>query len=166
MKKQNADMEKTYKKAEIFAGILLIAVIVGILVMVLTSPRGAKPEATPEPTPKPTPDTTVAVTAAPTPTPTPPITAIRLYSYGRELDDGVFTMYVGDKPVELTAAIEPDGLNLPVGWTFSDQDSGSMEVSSDGITCSITALKPSGKNELTVVCNNLYTSIPVYIWEK
>jgi len=75
-------------------------------------------------------------------------------------------MYVGDKPVELTAAIEPDGLNLPVEWTLSDQESASMEVSSDGITCSITPLKPTGKNELTVVCNNLYTSIPVYIWEK
>ena len=162
MDKQNENMKKNYRFAAIGAGILALAVIAGILVMVLTSPRSAKPEPTPDPTPEPT----VTVTAAPTPTPTPPITAIRLYAYGRELDDGGITLYVGDNPAELTAAIEPTGLVLPIGWTFSDQESVSMEVSSDGVTCKITALKPSGRNDLTVVCNNLYTSIPVYLWNK
>ena len=33
-------------------------------------------------------------------------------------------------------------------------------------TCRITALKPSGRNDLTVICNNMYTSIPVYLWNK
>ena len=162
MKKQNEEMEKTYKGTKIFASILLLAVIAGISVMVLTSPRGTKPE----PTPEPTPELTVTATAAPTPTPTPPITAIHLYSYGRELTADGITLYVGDNPVELTAAIEPDGLVLPIGWTFSDQESVSMEVSSDGTACKITALKPTGRNDLTVVCNNLYTSIPVYLWNK
>jgi hypothetical protein len=41
-----------------------------------------------------------------------------------------------------------------------------MNVSSDGKTCTITALKPAGRQDLSVVCNNLYTSIPVYLWEK
>ena len=159
---KNDDMEKTFKGTKIFAGILLIAVIAGILVMVLTSPRSAKAE----PTPIPTAETTVTATAAPTPTPTPPIIAIRLYAYGRELTADGITLYVGDNPAELTAAIEPDGLVLPIGWTFSDQESVSMEVSSDGVTCKITALKPTGRNDLTVVCNNLYTSIPVYLWNK
>lgn len=166
MKKQNGDMEKTHKEAALFAGILILAVIAGIVVMVLTSPRGAKAEATPAPTEEPA--VTVTATPAPTPTstPTPPITAIRLYAYGRELDAGGFTLYVGDKPVELTAEIEPAELNLPIGWTFSDQEAVSMNVSSDGKTCTITALKPAGRQDLSVVCNNLYTSIPVYLWEK
>ena len=162
MDRKNDNMKKNYRCAVFGTGILALAVIAGILVMVLTSPRNAKPESTPEPTTEPT----VTVTAAPTPTPTPPITAIRLYAYGRELDDGGITLYVGDNPAELTAAIEPAGLVLPIGWTFSDQESVSMEVSSDGVTCKITALKPSGRNDLTVVCNNLYTSIPVYLWNK
>ena len=162
MDRKDESTKKSYRFAVFGAGILALAVIAGILVMVLTSPRNAKPESTPEPTTEPT----VTVTAAPTPTPTPPITAIRLYAYGRELDDGGITLYVGDNPAELTAAIEPAGLVLPIGWTFSDQESVSMEVSSDGVTCKITALKPSGRNDLTVVCNNLYTSIPVYLWNK
>lgn len=163
MKRQNEEQKNNSLRFSVVgAGILLLAVVAGILVMVLTSPRSAKPEPTQEPTTVPT----VTATAAPTPTPTPPITAIRLYAYGRELDDGGITLYVGDKPAELTAAIEPAGLVLPIGWTFSDQESVSMEVSSDGVTCKITALKPSGRNDLTVVCNNLYTSIPVYLWNK
>ena len=54
-------------------------------------------------------------------TPTPGVTAIRLYAYGRELmvADG-FTLYVGDKPVEITAVLEPDVPNAQVGWTFSN----------------------------------------------
>ena len=163
MKRQNEkQVNNSLRFSAVGAGILLLAVIAGILVMVLTSPRSVKVEPTPEPTPAPA----VTVTAAPTPTPTPPITAIHLYAYGRELTADGITLYVGDHPVELTAAIEPAGLVLPVGWTFSDQESVSMEVSSDGITCQITALKPTGRNDLTVICNNLYTSIPVYLWEK
>ena len=161
MKRQNEEQRNnSLRFSAIGAGILLLAVIAGILVMVFTSSQTAKPEPTPEPTPEP------IATATAAPTPTPPITAIRLYAYGREIDDGGITLYIGDNPTELTAAIEPDGLVLPIGWTFSDQESVSMEVSSDGVTCKITALKPSGRNDLTVVCNNLYTSIPVYLWNK
>ena len=95
MKNQDEGMKKTRLFMSLGAGILLFAVIAGILVMVLTSPRSARPEPTPEPTPV---AATIAVTAAPTPTPTPSVTAIRLYAYGRELDAGGFTLYVGDIP--------------------------------------------------------------------
>ena len=32
--------------------------------------------------------------------------------------------------------------------------------------CTVTVLQPKGKNELKVVCGNLYTVIPVYLWER
>ena len=154
-------MEKSSKRTVLIgAAVLALAVVAGVLVMVLTSPRSAKPEPSPELTPEP------AVTVAAAPTPTPEVTAIRLYAFGRELTADGITLYVGDKPVELSAVIEPEGLNLPVGWTFSNQEAVSLEVSGDGMTCTITALQPKGRNDLTVVCSNLYTSIPVFLWSK
>ena len=163
MRNENKEMEKSSKRTVLIgAAVLALAVIAGIVVMVLTSPRSAKPEPSPELTPEPA----VTVAATPTPTPTPEVTAIRLYAFGRELTADGITLYVGDKPVELSAVIEPEGLNLPVGWTFSNQEAVSLEVSGDGMTCKITALQPKGRNDLTVVCNNLYTSIPVFLWNK
>ena len=53
-----------------------------------------------------------------------------------------------------------------VGWSFSDQQAATLEVSSDGRTCKITAVKPNGRNDLTVTCQNLDTSIPVYLWDR
>ncbi len=163
MKRQKEDLEmKQYKPVLIGAGLIIVAILAGILVNVLSSPKNVEPEPTPEPAAA----VTVSPPPTPTPTPTPTVTAIRLYSFGRELDAGGITLYVGDKPVELSAVIEPADAKLPVGWTFSDQESASLDVSSDGMTCKITALKPTGRNDLTVICNNLYTSIPVYLWEK
>lgn len=153
-------MDGNFKFAKIGAALLILAVIAGVLVLVLSSPRTAKPEATPEPTSAPT------VSVAPTPTPMPEVTAIRIYAFGRQLDDGGITLYVGDKPVELHLDIEPAGLNLPIEWSFSNEEAASLDVSSDGMICTITALEPKGKNELQVTCNNLYTSIPVYLWER
>ena len=158
-KTKQADPEKNrYLPVLIGAGLIMLAVLAGILVNVLSSPRDAKPEPTPAPS--------ATVTAPPTPTPTPDVTSIRLYAYGREIDADGFTLYVGDKPVEISAVIEPAGLNLPVGWTLSDQGAASLEVSGDGLICKMTALKPNGRNELTVICQNLYTSVPVFLWEK
>ena len=169
MKKQEELEKKVNHFTKIAAGILLLAVVAGFLVMVLTSRRKAEPEPTPAPAPtqavQPTP--AAAAAASPVKTPTPGVTAIRLYAYGRELmvADG-FTLYVGDKPVEITAVLEPDVPNVPVGWTFSDQEAASLDVSSDGRTCTITAKKATGRNDITVVCQDISTSMPVFLWDK
>ena len=156
------DTNQLLKPAKIGAILLCVAVIIGVLVMLLSSPRRVKVETTPEPTAKP------VVSAAPTPTPTPApeLTAIRLYAYGRELNADGITLYVGDKPVEIYADLEPEGLNYPVEWSFSNEEAVSLEASDDGMKCTVTVLQPKGKNELKVICHNLYTTIPVYLWEK
>ena len=162
---------KTEKKVERFtilaAGILLLAVLAGVLVIVLTSPKKPKPEPTTAPAQMTDPEPAATETPPPAKTPTPGVTSIRLYAYGRELmvADG-FTLYVGDKPVEITAVLEPDVPNAQVGWTFSNQEAASLDVSSDGRTCTITALKPTGRNDITVVCQDVTTSMPVFLWEK
>ena len=151
-------MKDVLKPAKIGAILLAAAVIVGVLVMIVSSPRSAAPAPTPEPTLVPT------VSATPTPTPPPSITAIRLYAFGRQLDDGGITLYVGDKPVELYADIEPAGSGLPVEWSFSNEEAVTLDV--EDTKCTVTVLQPKGKNELTVTCGNLYTAIPVYLWER
>ena len=153
-------MDQHLKFAKIGAILLAAAVIVGVLVMIVSSPRSAAPAPSPEPTPEP------VVSSTPTPTPPPAITAIRLYAFGRQLDDGGITLYVGDKPVELYADIDPAGTGLPVEWSFSNEEAVTLEASEDGMKCTVTVLQPKGKNELTVTCGNLYTSIPVYLWER
>ena len=67
--------------------------------------------------------------------------------------DGI-TLYVGDKPVEIYVDLEPEGLNYPVEWSFSNEEAVSLEASDDGMKCSVTVLQPKGKNELKVVCHN------------
>ena len=124
------------------------------------APRSVKDEPTPEPTAAP------VVSAAPTPSPAPELTAIRLYAYGRELNADGITLYVGDKPVEIYADLEPEGLNYPVEWSFSNEEAVSLKASDNGMKCTVTAIQPKGKNELKVVCHNLYTTIPVYLWER
>ena len=147
------DTNQLLKPAKIGAILLGVAVIIGVLVMLLSSPRRVKVEPTPEPTAEP------VVSTTPTPTPAPELTAIRLYAYG-------ITLYVGDKPVEIYVDLEPEGLNYPVKWSFSNEEAVSLEPSDDGLKCTVTVLQPKGKNELKVVCHNLYTTIPVYLWER
>ena len=151
------------KPAKIGAILLVAAVIVGVLVMVLSSPKRDLVEPTVQPTSE---LTAVPSSTAPTPAPTPEITAIRLYAYGRQLDADGITLYVGDKPVEIYLDLEPEGLNLPVEWSFSNPEAVSLDISDDGMKCIVTVLQPKGKNELKVVCHNLYTAIPVYLWER
>ena len=148
------------KPAKIGALLLAAAVVIGVLVMVLSSPRSEKVEPTPEQTTEP------VASAIPTPAPAPELTAIRLYAFGRELNADGITLYVGDKPVEIYVDLEPEGLNFPVEWSFSNEDAVSLEASDDGMKCTVTVLQPKGKNELKVVCHNLYTTIPVYLWER
>ena len=154
------DTNQLLKPAKIGAIVLAAAVIIGVAVMLLSSPRSVKAEPTPESTAVP------VVSAAPTPTPVPDLTAIRLYAYGRELNADGITLYVGDKPVEIYVDLEPKGLNYPVEWSFSNEEAVSLEPSDDGLNCTVTVLQPKGKNELKVVCHNLYTTIPVYLWER
>ena len=151
------------KPAKIGAILLVAAVIVGVLVMVLSSPKRDLVEPTVQPTSE---LTAVPSATDPTPAPTPEITAIRLYAYGRQLDADGITLYVGDKPVEIYLDLEPEGLNLPVEWSFSNPEAVSLDISDDGMKCTVTVLQPKGKNELKVVCHNLYTAIPVYLWER
>ena len=141
MKNGKDNLDKNVRFAAIGGGILLLAVIAGILVMVLTSPRNAKPE--PTPTPAPTPEPTVTATETPAQPTVIPITAIRLYAYGRELTQDGFTLYVGDQPVELTAVVEPAEITAPVGWTLDDMEAAALEVSSDGRTVDPDALPES-----------------------
>ena len=154
------DTNQLLKPAKIGAILLAIAVIIGVLVMLLSAPRSAKVEPTPQPT------IAAVASSAPTPTPEPELTAIRLYAYGRELNADGITLYVGDKPVEIYVDLEPKGLNYPVVWSFSNEEAVSMDASDDGMKCTVTVLQPKGKNELKVVCHNLYTTIPVYLWER
>ena len=160
---ERKETNQMLKPAKIGAILLVAAVIVGVLVMVLSSPKKDKVEPTAQPTSDPVPAQTAA---EPTPAPTPELTAIRMYAYGRQLDADGITLYVGDKPVEIYLDLEPEGLNLPVEWSFSNPEAVSLEVSDDGMKCTVTVLQPKGKNELKVVCHNLYTTIPVYLWEK
>ena len=160
---ERKETNQMLKPAKIGAILLVAAVIVGVLVMVLSSPKKDRVEPTAQPTSDPVP---VQTAAEPTPDPTPELTAIRMYAYGRQLDADGITLYVGDKPVEIYLDLEPKGLNFPVEWSFSNPDAVSLEVSDDGMKCTVTVLQPKGKNELKVVCHNLYTTIPVYLWEK
>ena len=154
------DTNQVLKPAKIGAILLGAAVIIGVLVMLFSSPRSDKDEPTPDPTAAP------VVSVAPTPSPAPELTAIRLYAYGRELNADGITLYVGDKPVEIYADLEPKGLNYPVEWSFSNEEAVSLEASDNGMKCTVTVLQPKGKNELKVICHNLYTTIPVYLWER
>ena len=157
---ERKDPNQVLKSAKIGAILLAVAVIIGVSVMLLSSPRSVKVDPTTQPTAAP------VVSAAPAPTPAPELTAIRLYAYGRELNADGITLYVGDKPVEIYADLEPKGLNYPVEWSFSNEEAVSLEASDDGMKCTVSVLQPKGKNELKVVCHNLYTTIPVYLWER
>ena len=121
-----------------------------------------------QPTPLPTPE--IIETIAPTPSPTPTVTSIRLYAFGRELDADGFTAYVGDKAFALTVEVEPELRNPAVSWSITDShdssESAALVISSDGMSCEFTALKPTGKNELTVRCFGAEIVIPVYLWER
>lgn len=147
----------------------ILPVVIGTVLIILALSAGIfvtrytdRPVATPEPTSK------VIVVPARTPSPstTPAISAIRLYTLGAELGADGFTAYVGDKPITLTLEVEPKMVNPPVYWSFSDPDSANLSVGDDRLSCAFTALKPSGKNELSVKCYGAELVIPVYLWNR
>ena len=147
----------------------ILPVVIGTILILLALTAGVyvtrytdKPAATPEPTSK----VIVVPARTPGPTVTPAITSIRLYALGAELGQDGFTAYVGEKALTLTAEIEPKLVNPPVYWSFSDPDSVNLVMGDDRLSCAFTALKPSGKNELTVRCYGAEYVIPVYLWKK
>ena len=140
------------------AGVIALAAAAGILINVNTQPENVDAS--------PTPTVIVTMARSQSPAPTPTINSIRLYTYGRELDADGFTMYVGDRPVEITAELDPKVMRPKVYWRLSDDQSASLTVSSEGTSCTFNALKPSGKNELTVSCYGAEVTSPVYLWER
>ena len=140
----------------VFGSCLLIAAFAGGLAFNLGSElHNAVPSAAPE----------IIETLAPaTPVPTPTVDSIEVYAFGRELDSDGFTAYVGDKPFTLSAYPQPEISHPQISWSVGD--SVELSVSSDTLTCEFTALKPTGKNELTVRCYGAEVTIPVYLWER
>ncbi len=99
-------------------------------------------------------------------TPTPAISSIRLYAAGGELGEDGFTMYVEDRPIEITAVMEPKLIRPPIYWSVSDEKAAKLTVSDDRTSCKFSAIKPAGKIELTVSCYGTETVIPVYLWNR
>jgi hypothetical protein len=140
----------------VFGSCLLIAAFaVGLAFNLGSELHNAVPSAAPE----------IIETLAPaTPVPTPTVDSIEVYAFGRELDADGFTAYVGDKPFTLSAYPQPEISHPQISWSVGD--SVELSVSSDTLTCEFTALKPTGKNELTVRCYGAEVTIPVYLWER
>ena len=140
-------------------GVALIAlglVAAGLACFTLGRDQSARAAATPVPT--------VTATPVPTPTPTPTVNGLALYAFGRLLDEG-FTAYVGDT-VTVTVKSDPELPTAKFTWRVSDEESAKLVVSKDTASCEFTALKPSGKNELTVSCYGAELTIPVYLWNR
>ena len=145
--------------------ILAVAVVIASLLTFIPIYRSNKAAAvvTPEPTSK---VTVVPARPSTEPTPTPEIKSITLYAFGGELPADGFTMYVGDKAITLTAVVEPKMDRPPVSWSFSNPNAVRMGIGDDRLSCELTALKPSGKNELTVSCYGTELVLPVFLWER
>ena len=146
----------------------LLPPVVGVLFILLAIAGGTmvarridRPVATPEPTSK----VTVIPARTPGPSVRPEISSMRLVVYGEALGPDGFTAYVGDK-ITLTAEITPQFINPPVIWSYSDPSSVNLKPGDDRLTCVFTALKPTGKNELSVKCYDIEIVIPVYLWER
>jgi hypothetical protein len=126
--------------------------------------------AAPAETPAPTPEPVEIVAPPPTPSPTPTVNSIRLFAFGRELGDDGFTAYVGDRPFTLSIVTEPEVRKPLVSWAVTDShgdgDSAAFSVSDDGLSCEFSALKPTGRNDLTVRCYGAELVIPVFLWER
>ena len=146
----------------------LLPPVVGTLFILLAIAGGTlvarhidKPTAKPEPTSK----VTVIPARTPGPAVRPEISSMRLTVYGEALGPDGFTAYVGDK-ITLTLEITPQFINPPVIWSYSDPSSVNLKPGDDRLTCVFTALKPTGKNELSVKCYDTEIVIPVYLWER
>jgi len=149
------DAKKNLMPTIIGSCLLLAAFAGGLAFNISSEAHTAAPSPTPE----------IIETLAPaTPAPTPTVDSIEVYAFGRELDADGFTAYVGDKPFILSAYPQPEIPHPQISWSIGD--SVELSVSSDTLTCEFTALKPTGKNELTIRCYGAEVTIPVYLWER
>ena len=148
--------------------VLGIATLVAVILNFVSLHQTNKPAEPAKETPTQVSEVQAPVTEAPTATPaaTPAVTDIKLYAYGRELTGDGFTIYVGDKPVDLFVDLEPDLTSPPVIWSVSDSEAASLNVSSDRLSCSFAALKPKGRIELSVRCYGTELVMPVYLWDR
>ena len=152
------------KWANSFAIVLAVATMFAIAVNFLSVYYRNRPaEALEEPESK-----IIYIAARPSAEPTPPpvINSMKLYACGGELGEDGFTMYVEDRPIEITLVMEPKMLRPPVYWSVSDDKAASLTVSDERTSCKFSALKPAGKIELTVRCYEEERVIPVYLWER
>ncbi len=157
--KEKNESKPSRRQFYMFLGIALIAVALVCAILAVSSSGWRLSRVTPTPELTPTP-------APPTPSPTPYVAGIRLYAFGRELNEDGFTAYVGDKPFTLSVELVTDAVRPEIEWLASDAESVELSVSADGLSCEFTALKPSGKNELTVRCYGCELVVPVYLWER
>ena len=160
-----ADKKVSMRPAGIGAILLAVAVIIGTSINFISISHEKKAATQEEilETPK---VTVVPARPSAAPTATPTVNRIMLYAFGAELNEDGFTAYVGDKAITLSVKLEPSMNRPPVNWAVSDSDSVRLEVSDDRLSCEFTALKPSGKNELTVSCYGAEAVYPIFLWER
>ena len=152
------------KWANSFAIVLAVATVFAIAVNFLSVYYRNRPaEVMEEPESK-----VIVVAARPSaaPTPSPTISSLKLYACGGELGEDGFTTYVEDRPIVISAELEPKLNRPPIYWSVSDDKAATLTVSDDRMSCKFSAIKPAGKIELTVSCYGAETVIPVYLWER
>lgn len=158
--------EDPLKWTRSFAIMLAIATVIAIVFNFLTLYRYHHPktdEVIDEAASK-----VIVVQARPTAaaTPSPTVNSLKLYACGGELGEDGFTMYVEDRPIEITLELEPKFIRPPVYWSVSDEKAASLVISDDRTSCKFSALKAAGKIELTVSCYGAETTIPVFLWNR
>ena len=162
-KKTRDGVRQGQVRAKISAVLLAAAVLVGAWFTFVPFFSHETEKETVETTPR---VTVIPARPSAAPTATPTITGMKLLTYGTELTEDGFTTYVGDKAVVLTLKLEPEMKRPPVYWSVSDSESASLVVGEDRTSCEFTALKPTGKNSLTVTCYGAELTIPVYLWQR
>ena len=171
MKATDQTMRETEQKSilrpsAIGAVLLIIAVIIATTINFMTVGGEGKKAASAAPAEPTSLVTTIPARPSSTPVATPTVNSIRLYAFGSELNEEGFTAYVGDRPFTLSVVLDPEINRAPVNWTLSDSESARLSVSDDRLSCEFTAMKPSGRNELTISCYVKEAVFPVYLWER
>ena len=164
--RKETEEKNILRPSAIGAVILIIAVVIATTINFVTVGRERKSAASAAPAEATAMVTTIPARPSTTPAATPTVDSIRLYAFGSELNGDGFTAYVEDRPFTLSIVLEPGIPNAPVSWTLSDSESARLDVSDDRLSCEFTALKPSGKNELTISCYGTEVVFPVYLWER
>lgn len=163
---KETEQKKIMRPSAIGAVLLIIAVVIATTINFATVSREKKPAASAAPAEPTALATTIPARPSSTPAATPTVNRIRLYAFGKELNEDGFTAYVEDRPFTLSIELEPSISRAPVNWVLSDSESARLSVSDDRLSCEFTALKPSGRNELTISCYGAEAVFPVFLWER